>query len=147
MADSATGYDWPASVDPEQAQNLTGTYFNTSVDGDKRLHFYNTRTAHVPKPAQMGSTVIYAAGSECCMDLGVALAKIAYLRTSNDEFDFGLSYDSNGYSWRYSNGAVFDQSIAKDKVYNYFGWRLSWGEYWGMRITSGYVDIVVLSFW
>lgn len=147
MADNATGYDWPASVDPEQAQNPKSTYYDTSMHDDGVLHFHSASGTLWVKQPQMRSNVIYGAGSDCCMDLSVALARVTKGFTVGEWYNDHMSYDRNDYTGHYSNGAVFDQSVAKDKVYNYFGWRLSWDEYWGMRITSGYVDIVVLSFW
>lgn len=147
MADNATGYDWPASVDPEQARNPKSTYYDTSMHDDGLLHFHAAPDMLWAKQPQMRSNVIYGAGSDCCMDLSAALARVTSGTKVGEWNNYNMRYDRDDYTGHYSNGAVFDQSVAKDKVYNYFGWRLSWGEYWGMRITSGYVDIVVLSFW
>lgn len=146
-AKNATGYDWPASVDPEQAQNPKSTYYDTSMHDDGVLHFHEAPAMQWVKQPRMRSNVVYGAGSDCCMDLSAALAMITSGFKVGEFYNNNMRYDRNDYTGHYSNGAVFDQSVAKDKVYNYFGWRLSWGEYWGMRITSGYVDIVVLSFW
>lgn len=146
-AKNATGYDWPASVDPEQAQNPKSTYYDTSMHDDGVLHFHKAPAMQWVKQPRMRSNVVYGAGSDCCMDLSAALAMITSGFKVGEFYNNNMRYDRNDYTGHYSNGAVFDQSVAKDKVYNYFGWRLSWGEYWGMRITSGYVDIVVLSFW
>lgn len=146
-AKNATGYDWPASVDPEQAQNPKSTYYDTSMHDDGALHFHEAPAMQWVKQPRMRSNVVYGAGSDCCMDLSAALAMITSGFKVGEFYNNNMRYDRNDYTGHYSNGAVFDQSVAKDKVYNYFGWRLSWGEYWGMRITSGYVDIVVLSFW
>lgn len=146
-AKNATGYDWPASVDPEQAQNPKSTYYDTSMHDDGVLHFHEAPDMQWVKQPRMRSNVVYGAGSDCCMDLSAALAMITSGFKVGEFYNNNMRYDRNDYTGHYSNGAVFDQSVAKDKVYNYFGWRLSWGEYWGMRITSGYVDIVVLSFW
>lgn len=146
-AKNATGYDWPASVDPEQAQHPSSTYYDTSMHDDGVLHFHAAPDMQWVKQPQMRSNVIYGAGSGCCMDLSAALARVTSGTKVGEWNNYNMRYDRDDYTGHYSNGAVFDQSVAKDKVYNYFGWRLSWGEYWGMRITSGYVDIVVLSFW
>lgn len=146
-AKNATGYDWPASVDPEQAQNPKSTYYDTSMHDDGVLHFHEAPMMQWVKQPRMRSNVVYGAGSDCCMDLSAALAMITSGFKVGEFYNNNMRYDRNDYTGHYSNGAVFDQSVAKGKVYNYFGWRLNWGEYWGMRITSGYVDIVVLSFW
>lgn len=146
-AKNATGYDWPDSVDPEQAQHPSSTYYDTSMHDDGVLHFHAAPDMQWVKQPQMRSNVIYGAGSDCCMDLSAALARVTSGTKVGEWNNYNMRYDRDDYTGHYSNGAVFDQSVAKDKVYNYFGWRLSWGEYWGMRITSGYVDIVVLSFW
>lgn len=146
-AKNATGYDWPDSVDPEQAQHPSSTYYDTSMHDDGVLHFHAAPDMQWVKQPQMRSNVIYGAGSGCCMDLSAALARVTSGTKVGEWNNYNMRYDRDDYTGHYSNGAVFDQSVAKDKVYNYFGWRLSWGEYWGMRITSGYVDIVVLSFW
>ena len=146
-AKNATGYDWPASVDPEQAQNPKSTYYDTSMHDDGVLHFHEAPMMQWVKQPRMRSNVVYGAGSDCCMDLSAALAMITSGFKVGEFYNNNMRYDRNDYTGYYSNGAVFDQSVAKGKVYNYFGWRLNWGEYWGMRITSGYVDIVVLSFW
>lgn len=146
-AKNATGYDWPASVDPEQAQNPKSTYYDTSMHDDGVLHFHEAPMMQWVKQPRMRSNVVYGAGSDCCMDLSAALAMITSGFKVGEFYNNNMRYDRNDYTGHYSNGAVFDQSVAKGKVYNYFGWRLNWGKYWGMRITSGYVDIVVLSFW
>lgn len=158
---NAGGFDLPDCVNGDWLKQTVctstprGLFYN--VDRDGILVFSNVHDVLPSRDLKTISPVMCNADCKFTFDLKTAIANVTdnYAITGIDRNMYSawnktverFGIDSHSVQHKDCYGAVFDQSVAKDKVYNYFGLWLDYGKYFLVRITSGYVDIVVLSFW
>lgn len=157
---TARGFDFPDCVNGDWAKQTVcqyrppGMFYEVWHNGE--LHFRNVYGMVPNRDLKTISPVLCKTGCTFAFDLKTAIANATnnyailgtdtHTYTNNIVEDFEI--DAESVPQDACSGAVFDQSVVKDKVYNYFGLRIyNHGDSFLVRLTSGYVDIMILSFW
>ena len=156
------GDDFPNCMNGKWARRILCEYAPPgmfyAINSDDRVHFYNLYSAVPVEVPETISPLILSGGCKLTFDLKSAIANVTNNYTIRQITENDVSTDTDVIERFYadqnttasaggSNGVVFEQSVVKDRVYNYFGLRQYQGDYYSAIVTSGYVDIVVLSFW
>lgn len=156
------GDDFPNCMNGKWARQILCEYAPPGmfyvIKSDDRVHFYNLYSAVPVEVPETISPLILSGGCKLTFDLKSAIANVTNNYTIRQITENDVSTDTDVIERFYadqnttasaggSNGVVFEQSVVKDRVYNYFGLRQYQGDYYSAIVTSGYVDIVVLSFW
>ena len=156
------GDDFPNCMNGKWARQILCEYAPPgmfyAIESDDRVHFYNLYSAVPVEVPETISPLILSGGCKLTFDLKSAIANVTNNYTIRQITENDVSTDTDVIERFYadqnttasaggSNGVVFEQSVVKDRVYNYFGLRQYQGDYYSAIVTSGYVDIVVLSFW
>lgn len=156
------GDDFPNCMNGKWARQILCEYAPPgmfyAIESDDRVHFYNLYSAVPVEVPETISPLILSGGCKLTFDLKSAIANVTNNYTIRQITENDVSTDTDVIERFYadknttasaggSNGVVFEQSVVKDRVYNYFGLRQYRGDYYSAIVTSGYVDIVVLSFW
>lgn len=156
------GDDFPNCMNGKWARRILCEYAPPgmfyAIESDDRVHFYNLYSAVPVEVPETISPLILSGGCKLTFDLKSAIANVTNNYTIRQITENDVSTDTDVIERFYadqnttasaggSNGVVFEQSVVKDRVYNYFGLRQYQGDYYSAIVTSGYVDIVVLSFW
>lgn len=156
------GDDFPNCMNGKWARQILCEYAPPGmfyvIESDDRVHFYNLYSAVPVEVPETISPLILSGGCKLTFDLKSAIANVTNNYTIRQITENDVSTDTDVIERFYadqnttasaggSNGVVFEQSVVKDRVYNYFGLRQYQGDYYSAIVTSGYVDIVVLSFW
>lgn len=156
------GDDFPNCMNGKWARRILCEYAPPgmfyAIESDDRVHFYNLYSAVPVEVPETISPLILSGGCKLTFDLKSAIANVTNNYTIREITENDVMTDTDVIERFYaepnttasaggSNGVVFEQSVVKDRVYNYFGLRQYRGDYYSAIVTSGYVDIVVISFW